>query len=95
MPGLLPIDIFSVLLAGGVDTLMKRVDEHPAIRPIDKEKAKRMALVEVLIMGNTGQRGHPAQVALAATQTANISLAEMIIEAKLAAQHIPPSTWTN
>lgn len=89
MPLKHPVDVIVALRVGGVDELLRRIDGHPEIKPGDKLKAKRLALVEILILGNTGHRGGPEQVMSAAVQTSEISLEELTLEAKLAAQHIP------
>lgn len=90
MPLKKPIDIAMALLPGGVDSLMKSIDEHPELQGLEKDKYKRLALAELLIMGNTGRRGGPAEVAVAAFQMADISVEELVIEAKVAVQKIPP-----
>lgn len=95
MPLKSPIDIAMALLPGGVDSLLKRIDEHPELGGGERDKYKRLVLAELLILGNTGRRGGPTEVAVAAFQMSDISLEELVIEAKAIVQCIPPPPRVN
>lgn len=90
-----PIDIGLVLRTGGVDGLMKVIEVHEEIPEHRKEACKRAALAEILILGNLGRRGLPAEVASAAAQLMGMSLDELVMAAKVAAQKIPKEGLAN
>lgn len=90
MPTPRPIDIAQELRLGGVDRLIKTIDDRPALK--NKEVVKRLALVEVILWGLTGERAGPAEVSEFAVQSLAVSMPELVIEAKVQAQKIPPQT---